>query len=144
MGVPPLSPFVLYTSLHTPNTQNTPLSNTPISVALSLVSTHFYLCSLTFSLRPDELASVWRQQKLIFNKIDLLPCFSNQEISYYWWPCPSSSPKQYKLNVYTDKIQHGISDVITDLPIRIPSKNHKDNLYQKLKLMEVQRAVFYQ
>ena len=34
-------------------------------MAPTLVSTNFYLCSLTFYLRPDEVASVLRQQKLV-------------------------------------------------------------------------------
>ena len=33
----------------------------PISVAPSLGSEHIYIGSLTFSLEPDEAASVWRQ-----------------------------------------------------------------------------------
>ena len=32
-----------------------------------LVRCHIYLCSLTFSVRPDEAASAWRQQKLFKN-----------------------------------------------------------------------------
>ena len=47
-----------------PNTQTSLTPYSPISVAPSLVSTHFYLCSLTFSLRPDEAASVWRLESL--------------------------------------------------------------------------------
>ena len=42
----------------------------PVSVAPALVSTHIYLGSLTFSLKPDEVALVWRQQKLVFNKCE--------------------------------------------------------------------------
>ena len=56
------------------------MEGTPISVTPSLVSTQFYLCSLTFSLRPDEVVSVWRLQKLVFNKLMDLLCYSTQEI----------------------------------------------------------------
>ena len=45
-------------------------------VAPSLVSTHLYLCSLTFTHIPDEVASVWRQQKFIFN--NLIYCLFQQ------------------------------------------------------------------
>ena len=62
------SPIHTYTSSHTPNTHSTPNSPTPsISVAPPLVGTYIYLGSLTFSFRPDEAASVWRQQKLVLN-----------------------------------------------------------------------------
>ena len=54
-----------------PNIPNFPTH--PFQWHQLLVRTHFYLCSLTFSVRPDEAASVWRQQKLIFNK--LIYCF---------------------------------------------------------------------
>ena len=64
-----------------PKTPKTPLH--PISVAPSLVSSHIYLCILIFSFGPDEVASVWRQQNLVFKKCDLLLCFSTQKISYY-------------------------------------------------------------
>ena len=71
---------------HIPNTQtsHTPkLPYTPISVVQPLVSAHFYLCSLTFSHIAEEVASVWRQQKLVFN--NLIYCFVSalKEISYY-------------------------------------------------------------
>ena len=46
------------------------LPYTPISVVPSLVSIHIYLGNLTFSLRPDEGASVWRQQKLVCNNCE--------------------------------------------------------------------------
>ena len=38
-----------------------------------VVSTYIYLGSVTFSLRPDEAASVWRQQKLVFKNV--IYCF---------------------------------------------------------------------
>ena len=59
---------------------NQKLPYTPISVAPSLVRKDFYLCSLTFSHRPDEAASVWRLQKLVCNKLMDLLCFSTQEM----------------------------------------------------------------
>ena len=37
----------------------------PVSVMPSLVRTHIYLFSETFSLRPDEVATVWWLQKLV-------------------------------------------------------------------------------
>ena len=37
----------------------------PISVVASLVSTHFYSCSLTISYSIDEAASVQRLQKFV-------------------------------------------------------------------------------
>ena len=73
VGVPP---FSHHTPTHTPLIPQTPY--TPISVAPSLVSTHIYLGSLTFSLRPDKVASVWRQWNLVFNKCEQLLCFTNQ------------------------------------------------------------------
>ena len=57
---PPCTPLI-------PKTPQLPYS--PVPVATSLVSTHIYLGSLTFSLRPDEAASVWRQQKLVLNNM---------------------------------------------------------------------------
>ena len=53
----PIVPYTPCTPLIS-KTPQTPLH--PISVVLSLVSTHIYLCSLTFSLSPDEAASGWR------------------------------------------------------------------------------------
>ena len=79
-GVLSFSPFVAIISPHTPNTPKPPTSH--FSGAIFGKYT-FYLCSLAFSLRPDEAASVWRQAKLVFNKFDVLLCFSTQEISYY-------------------------------------------------------------
>ena len=73
----------LYHSLLTinfPHTKHSILLFTPISVVPSLVSTHFYICSLTFSHRPDEAASVWRLWKLVCNKLLDLLCFSMQEL----------------------------------------------------------------
>ena len=37
----------------------------PTYTVPSLVSTHIYLISLTFSLGPDEAATVWWLQKLV-------------------------------------------------------------------------------
>ena len=51
------------------------------TIGPSLVSTHTYLCSLTFSLRPDEVASVWRQQKLVFE--NMIYCFVSATRRYY-------------------------------------------------------------
>ena len=34
-----------------------------------MLVTHNCLCRLTFSLRPDEVASVWKQQKLVFKNV---------------------------------------------------------------------------
>ena len=59
---------------------NPKLPYTPISMVPSLVSTHFDLCGLAFSHRPDEVASVWRLRKLVFNKLIDLLGFSIQEI----------------------------------------------------------------
>ena len=53
----------------------------PISVVPSLVSTNIYLCSLTFSLRPDEVASVLRQQKPVFKNV--IYCFVSAPWRYY-------------------------------------------------------------
>ena len=77
----PFHPIVPYTSLHTPNAQNTPNSLHPHFSVTSLVSTHFCLCSLTFYLIPDEVASVWRQGKLIL-KI-LTYCFVSAPRRYH-------------------------------------------------------------
>ena len=38
------------------------------------------LSGLTFSHRPDEVASVWRLGKLVCNRLVDLLCFSKQEI----------------------------------------------------------------
>ena len=64
VGVPSFTLVTPYTYPNTPNAQNTPISYFPISVAPSLVSTHIYLGSLTFSLRPDEVASLWSSESL--------------------------------------------------------------------------------
>ena len=61
-----------------PHTLLKPKLLQPISEVPSLVSTHFDLCSLTSSLRPDEAASVWKLQKLVFKKLIDLLCFSTQ------------------------------------------------------------------
>ena len=63
VGVPSVfTPFIPYTSPDTPNTQNTPNPLHLISVVPSLVRTHIYSgTGLTFSLRPNEAASVWKQ-----------------------------------------------------------------------------------
>ena len=57
--------FTLEVAIIPPTSLTPKLLYTPISVASSLISAHFYLHSLTFSLRPDEVVSVWRQQKLV-------------------------------------------------------------------------------
>ena len=54
-------PNVAIEPQHTPNTQTPQIPYISFSVVPSLVNTHVYLCSLTFSLRPDEAASAWRQ-----------------------------------------------------------------------------------
>ena len=89
-GSLPFHPIVLYTFPHTPNTKNTQTPYNPVSMVPSLVSTHFYSCSLTFSLRSDEEASVWRQKKLSFNK--LIYCFV-------------SAPKRYHI-MATNKVSY--------------------------------------
>ena len=63
-GVPPLP--------H--NTSQTPFY--PVLRAPSLVSSHLILCSLTFSRRPDEAASVWRQRKLVYHNLGDI-CFDS-------------------------------------------------------------------
>ena len=82
-GCLPFSSLLYHTPPHTPLiTQNTPNSpSSPISVAPFLVSTHFSLCRVTFSIRPDEAASVWRQQKLVSNK--LIYCFVSASRRYH-------------------------------------------------------------
>ena len=64
-------------SILTPHTSPTPKYSihpnspyTPVSVAPSLVSTHIYLHSLTFSHKPDEAVSVWRLLKLVYYNLD--------------------------------------------------------------------------
>ena len=65
-------------SILPPNTPNTPCTPyTPISVAPCLVSMHLYSCSLTFSHRPDEVASIWRLQKLVCYKLDNFALFQH-------------------------------------------------------------------
>ena len=60
-------------SLLTPY-QYSPTSLPPTYTAPSLVSTHNYLISLTFSLGPDEAATAWWLQKLVcdLNAISVL------------------------------------------------------------------------
>ena len=60
LGCLNFTPTISYTSPHTPNTQNTPTPYSPVPVVASLVSTHIYLGSSTFSLRPDEAAAQYR------------------------------------------------------------------------------------
>ena len=80
----PLSPLLHHTPPHTPLIPKTPQTPyIPIAEVPSLVGTHIYLCSLTFSLRPEEAASVGKQQKLVFKNVIHMFCFSTQEISYY-------------------------------------------------------------
>ena len=55
---PPCTPLIPSMPLH-------PYSS--VSVVPSLVSTHIYLFSITFTLRPDETATVWWLQKLVYN-----------------------------------------------------------------------------
>ena len=80
LGCLPYHPYYYHNNptSHTPIHPKLPY--TPSSVVPSFVTAHLYLCSLTFSLRPDEAASVWRQQKLVFNKLIDWLCFSIQEI----------------------------------------------------------------
>ena len=74
VGVPSLITPLYHTPHCTPLIPKIPQTSfTQISVAQSLVSTDIYLCSLTFSLRPDEVASVWRQQNLVFKNV--IYCF---------------------------------------------------------------------
>ena len=87
----PLSPLLYHAPPYTPLIPQAPkFFYTSISVAPSLVSTHFYLCSLTFSLRPDEVATVWRQLKHVL-KI-LIYCFV-------------SAPRRYHI-MDTDKVRN--------------------------------------
>ena len=60
-GCLPFQPYICHNMPHTPNTQTPQTPLTSISVVPSVVSTHFYLCSFTFSHRPDEVASVLGQ-----------------------------------------------------------------------------------
>ena len=60
MGVPQSHP--LYSLFIPPSTAH-PLTYT----APSLVSTYIYLISLTFSLGPDEAATVWWLRKLVYD-----------------------------------------------------------------------------
>ena len=50
-------------SLLVPYTHYTPTP--PVQTALSFVSTHIYLISLTFSLGPDEAATICWLQKIV-------------------------------------------------------------------------------
>ena len=76
--VPSFSPFHPLLTLKLPTHPN--LLYTPVFMAPSLVSTHFDLCCLTFPHKPDEVASVWRLQKLVCNKLLDLLCLSIQEL----------------------------------------------------------------
>ena len=94
-------PFHLYCTIYLPQapyTQKHPkLSYTLISLSPSLVSAHIYICSLTFSLRPDEAASVWRQRKLVF------------KISIY---CFVSAPRRYRVIKELLEIEIRVSDTV--------------------------------
>ena len=74
-GCLPSPHITLYHPHNTPTSQTAKqlihpkLPHTPIAMAPSLVNTHFDLCSLTFSHRFDKVASVWRLQKLVCNKL---------------------------------------------------------------------------
>ena len=76
--ITPLSFFTPPHTLLTPNTLQLP--NFPVSVVPSLVSTHIYLFSITFALRPDKVATVWSLQKLV-SKYHLIALF--QQIRSY-------------------------------------------------------------
>ena len=66
-GSATITPPSFFTPPQTPPILITPLHPTPsVSVAPSLVSILIYLFSMTFSLRPDEVAKVWWLQKLVF------------------------------------------------------------------------------
>ena len=49
-----------------------------------VVRTHIYLGSLTFSLTPDEAASVGRQRKLVLNKCVNIALFKQEGINTTW------------------------------------------------------------
>ena len=54
------TPSSLFTPPYTPLTSHSALHPySLVSVAPSLVSTHIYSFGITFSLRPDEVATVW-------------------------------------------------------------------------------------
>ena len=65
-------PLIPNTSLHL---------YSPVSVVSSLVSTYIYLFSVTSSLRPDEVATVWWLQKLVYKY--LVIALFQQIRSYY-------------------------------------------------------------
>ena len=71
-------PHPSFTPPCTPLTPNTPYA--PVSVTPSLVSTHIYLFSITFSLRPGEVATVWWLWKLV-SKYHVIALF--QQIRRY-------------------------------------------------------------
>ena len=79
VGVPSFHPYHI---IHLPTHPSTHYTPTPlISVAPSLVSTHYYLCNVTFSLRPDEVALVWRQGKLVKNNLCLIALFQQKGVN---------------------------------------------------------------
>ena len=64
--VPQSHPYSSLTPPYTSLIPNTPLlPYSPVSVTTSLVSTHIYLFSMAFSLRPDEVATIWWLQRLV-------------------------------------------------------------------------------
>ena len=66
---------------HTPYTAVPIHPYSPISVAPSLVGILYILFDLTFSLIPDELATVWWLQRLVSNI--LWNCFASAYMRYY-------------------------------------------------------------
>ena len=81
----PYHPYYLRKTPYNWSTKTTQTPYTPISVVPSLVSTRFYLCSLTFCHRPDAVASVWMLQKLVCHK--LIICFVSAYGRYYNIAC---------------------------------------------------------
>ena len=76
VGVPSFQPY--HTPPHTPP-KSTPSLLPHFSGALFGKYT-IYSGSLTFSLRPDEAASAWREQNLVLNNFARSLCFSIQEL----------------------------------------------------------------
>ena len=75
-------PYHFYYCYNTPSHPNAQTPQTPLHSCFTdtIFSNYICLCSLTFSLRPDDAVSVWRLLKLVFEKLIDLLCFSTQEI----------------------------------------------------------------
>ena len=73
-------PFPHTTSSNSINSLHTPNSPTNLFEWCHLWYIHTNLCSLTFSHRPGEVASVWRLWNLVWYKLLYLLCFSMQEL----------------------------------------------------------------